>query len=117
MFQEYLDNKALQKHDWKVFREKVPQWQENYMEKLNQEYIALLSGEGNASEKFWNLYKRQKTDKRSIGVQIEMNKSEMVCDILSFIREGVITVNDLDSFSEKLQKIIADYAEDCRRFI
>ena len=110
--EEYLGNKALQKYEWKIFREKVPQWQENYMEKLNQEYIALLSGEGSASDRFWEIYKRQKTDKRCIGVQIEMNKSKMVYDILSFIRKGIITVNDLDGFSENLQKIITDYMED-----
>ena len=44
--------------DWKLFRSKLPGWQEAYMEKLNQEYIELLSGEGNASSKFWALEKR-----------------------------------------------------------
>lgn len=39
--------------DWKLFRSKLPGWQEAYMEKLNQEYIELLSEEGNASDKFW----------------------------------------------------------------
>ena len=41
--------------DWKVFRSKISGWQEAYMEKLNREYIELLSGEGDASEKFWVL--------------------------------------------------------------
>lgn len=30
--------------DWKLFRTRLPIWQENHMEKLNQKYIALLAG-------------------------------------------------------------------------
>ena len=44
-------NKFSEK-DWKLFRSKLPCWQEAYMEKLNQEYIELLSGESNATDKF-----------------------------------------------------------------
>lgn len=48
----------ISKHDWKLFREKLPGWQENYMDRLNKEYIALLSAEDKkASEKFWKLEK------------------------------------------------------------
>lgn len=49
----------ISKKDWKLFREKLPDWQEKYMEKLNQEYIELLQKEGNASDKFWKLEKRK----------------------------------------------------------
>ena len=41
------------KKDWALFREKIADWQEAYMDKLNKEYIELLSGEGKPSEKFW----------------------------------------------------------------
>lgn len=30
------------KKDWALFREKVADWQEDYMDKLNKEYIDLL---------------------------------------------------------------------------
>ena len=43
--------------DWKLFRKKLPGWQEAYMDKLNQEYIQLLTGTGDASDKFWELEK------------------------------------------------------------
>ena len=46
----------IPKSDWKLFREKIGDWQENYMERLEQEYISLLSDDGNlASDKFWEL--------------------------------------------------------------
>ena len=41
--------------DWRLFRSRLPSWQEAYMERRNREYIALLSGGGSASEKFWEL--------------------------------------------------------------
>ena len=50
--------------DWKLFRSKISDWQEAYMEKLNQEYIELLSGDGYASDKFWALEKRIREDKK-----------------------------------------------------
>ena len=46
-------NKFSEK-DWKLFRNKISDWKEAYMEKLNKEYVALVSGKGNASDKFWN---------------------------------------------------------------
>ena len=111
--EEYYSNEALYKKDWKLFRAKIPEWQEAYMERLNQEYIALLSGDSNASEKFWELYKRQRKDKDCVGVQISMRgKSGMISDILRFIYEDVISINDLDGFSDELKEIISDYLKE-----
>lgn len=42
----------VKEQDWKLFRRKLPLWQEAHMDKLNQEYIRILSGEGDASDKF-----------------------------------------------------------------
>lgn len=47
----------VSKADWKLFRVKLPDWQEAYMNRLNREYIAILSGEGNPSDRFWALGK------------------------------------------------------------
>lgn len=49
------DMNRFSEKDWKIFRSKIAAWQEAYMEKLNREYIELLNGEGNASDKFWAL--------------------------------------------------------------
>ena len=42
----------VSKRDWKLFREKIADWQESYMDHLNKEYIKLLSGDKNPSDKF-----------------------------------------------------------------
>lgn len=54
--------------DWKLFRSKIAGWQETYMDKLNKEYMVILNGDGNASEKFWKLEERIKEDKKDCGV-------------------------------------------------
>ena len=53
----------IKEADWRLFRSRLPIWQEAYMERLNREYIALLSGTGSASEKFWELERRMREDK------------------------------------------------------
>lgn len=63
--------------DWRLFRSRLPIWQEAYMERLNREYIVLLSGSGPASEKFWELEKRVRKDKQSGGVVMCMSRANM----------------------------------------
>lgn len=58
------------KKDWKLFRDKISVWQEAYIEKIDKEYILLLSGDLPASTKFWELEKRLKIDKKKPGVCI-----------------------------------------------
>lgn len=40
------------KSDWKLFRVRIGDWQESYMERLVKEYVKLLGGAENASDKF-----------------------------------------------------------------
>lgn len=95
----------MSKRDWKLFREKLPGWQENYMAHLIKEYIRLLSAEDkNASDKFWELEKKIKTDRRHPGVILNMEKSKAIYDIISLVRLGVISFDDLADFSEDLQQ-------------
>lgn len=95
---------GIKKSDWKLFQERVPQWQEAYMEKLEEGYIKLLKGKGNPSDKFWELEKKIKADRKSIGVTIEMTKREMAFDLMKMLCEGVITTNDLEGFSDELRE-------------
>ena len=90
--------------DWKLFREKLSDWQENYMEGLVKEYANFLNDDKKpASEKFWELEKRIKEDKRHPGVIMEMSKSEVIWDIVRLIRLKVITYDDLSDISDELQ--------------
>ena len=92
----------ISKADWKLFRERVPEWQEHYMEQLTKKYIEMLSSPGNAFDHFWELEKRIRNDKKHPGVMLEMNKSEAIWDIAIFIKKKVITLKDLEGFSGDL---------------
>lgn len=97
----------ISKNDWKLFREKLAGWQENYMDQLNKEYIALLSSENKkASEKFWELEKRIKKDKKHPGVIMEMSRSQAISNIVYLIRLDVITYEDLAEFSDDLKQVV-----------
>ena len=96
----------ISKSDWQLFRAKLPEWQEAYMEKLLIEYAAILNEEKLASEKFWELEARIKEDKRKPGVIIDMHRSKMVNNILVLLNDGVITFDDLSDFSEQLKDSI-----------
>ena len=94
----------ISKKDWKLFRERLLGWQENYMEGLVKEYANFLNDDKKpASEKFWELEKRIKEDKHHPGVVMELKKSEVIWDMVCLIRLKVITYNDLLDFSDKLQ--------------
>ena len=97
----------ISKRDWKLFREKLAIWQEKYMACLIREYIALLSDEDKiASNRFWELDSKIKTDRRHPGVILNVRKSEAIYDIVRLIRLGVITYDDLADFSEDLQQAV-----------
>ena len=95
------------KEDWKLFRSKIPGWQEAYMERLNKEYIEILSSEGNASDKFWALEKRIYQEKRSPGVMVQLRKSDMPMQLLGMLGDGVIEWDDLKEFSPELQEVLS----------
>lgn len=88
--------------DWKLFRSKVSNWQENYIDMLNKEYIELLSDAGNPSEKFWKLEKRINKDKQNKGVLLEMKRSSLVLNLVSLVQEEIIGLDDLEEFSDEL---------------
>ena len=77
------------------------------MEHLNQEYIALLcENDRDASDKFWELEKRIRKDKKHPGVIMEMRKYEAIWNIVYLIRLDVITYDDLADFSDDLKQAV-----------
>ena len=98
--------------DWKLFRAKRVDWQEAYMDKLIHEYIALLSGDSNPSEKFWALEERINKDKHDTGVLMEMRRSMLISNICSLLNEGAITMDDLEDFSDDFKEYFKELMAD-----
>ena len=73
--------------DWKLFRKRLPEWQERCMEQLAESYAALLAGPGKASDKFWELEKRLRKDKKRVGVVADVSRSEMYYNLLYLLDE------------------------------
>ena len=92
------------KSDWKLFRSRIGEWQENYMKHLNEEYIELLSSEGNPSDKFWKLDERIKKDKKRPGVILELKKQKVAGDLATLVYDNAITFTDLEGFSDELKE-------------
>ena len=91
------------KSDWKLFRERLPEWQEKYMARLCDEYAAILTGKDRGSEAFWEIEKRIRADKKRPGVMAEVSRSEMPWIILGLLQDEAITIDDLDGFSDDLK--------------
>lgn len=96
----------INEKDWRLFKEKLPLWQERYMAQLNEEYIRILSVDLPASEKFWELEKRINHDKRNTGVITEMKRSNMYFCLVDLMKQRIITLEDLDGFSEELVRAV-----------
>ena len=92
----------ISKKDWKLYRERLTEWQEHFMERLVKEYMELLSSPGNASDHFWELEERIRKDKKNPGVLLDVRKSNAIWDIAAFVGRGIITMDELDGFSQDL---------------
>lgn len=106
-----LKEKNFTEKDWQLFKNKIVSWQEAYIDRLNQEYIELLSKDAAPSEKFWQLNKTMKKDVKKTGVQLEMKRSRLIVNLLSLINEGAIGFEDLEGFSEELKETIFAFIE------
>ena len=97
----------IKETDWKLFKELFPLWQERFISSLLGEYILLLKKEEQPSSRFWELYKRINNDKRKSGVIVnDLRRSNIEAIIISLIEEGVITSDDLLSFSNEFKMTI-----------
>ena len=98
--------------DWKVFREKLPEWQKAYMERLIKEYAELLNSDKAASEKLWALDKRIRADRQSFGVRANEESGSKLKNILTgLIIEHVISLEDLQDFSEELRESTSQWIQ------
>ena len=98
--------------DWKLFRLRLPEWQERFMGRLIGEYAELLNGDGEASDKFWELNERIGSDVKKVGVSAYMSRSRMLTNLTRLLSEGAITFSDLDGFSQELVELLKHICAD-----
>lgn len=99
--------------DWKLFRSKLPQWQENHIAELNRSYLELLKDDScEPSEKFWKLESKINEDKKHSGVCAEVKRSNMFNILIDLLNDGVICFNDLNEFSPDTKDKLAFLLEE-----
>ena len=104
-----MREQGFTKRDWTLFKSKIADWQESYMDRLNKEYIELLNEDADPSEKFWNLNKRIREDRKKTGVQLEMSRSKLISNIISLIVDGAISFENLEEFSDELKETVSSF--------
>ena len=104
-----MREQGFTKRDWILFKSKIADWQESYMDRLNKEYIELLNEDADPSEKFWNLNKRIREDRKKTGVQLEMSRSKLISNIISLIVDGAISFENLEEFSDELKETVSSF--------
>lgn len=106
-----MQEQRFTEKDWKLFRSKIADWQESYMDRLNGQYMEILSENANPSDKFWKLDKRIKEDKKKAGVQVRMSRSNLIYNIISLLNEGAINFEDLEDFSDGLKETVETFID------
>lgn len=90
-----------------VAKKRLPGWQEAFMASRIEGYVKLLSDETKlASDRFWQLDKMIKEDRKKSGVIAEMSHLDKDLILLNLLREGTITESDLEGFSEELTETV-----------
>ncbi len=78
--------------DWKLFRKRLPEWQEAYIEKLIRKYLALLSKNTNPTDRFWKLEQMITIDKKDPGVILtDICRSRLAMHLKRLYAGGIIT--------------------------
>lgn len=98
----------ITKADWKLLQEKLPGWQERYMERLLSEYAHMIENRDSASAAFWELEERISSDKRHPGVGVVLRKSDALSILKCFISDSVISFDDLEGFSDSLIEFLSE---------
>ena len=76
------------------------------MNRLCREYIDLLSSDLKASNRFWELEKRIKDDRKKTGVVATMSRSKMIFNIVNLVYDGAISMDDLEEFSDDVKESV-----------
>ena len=108
LFNAYFQDKMTQhikETDWKLFRRRVPEWRERYLEQQNQTLRALLEQPNQTPTTiFWQV--KNFADEQA-RVLVECfdghSRSTMERFMLTMYRYRVIARADMDEFSEELQ--------------
>ena len=97
--------------DWKKFRNSLDKWRERYLKWKNGEIRSILEDKNrNETEKFWDIVEFQKTEAKKLRDCLNNNsRSNMTLHIALMKRYKMIDQDDIDEFSEELQRFLKEF--------
>lgn len=98
--------------DWKLFRKRLPEWQERCMEQLAESYAALLAGPARHPTSSGSWRRGCARTRSCVGVVADVSRSEMYYNLLYLLDDKTITLEDLAGFSPDLRERLAMIARD-----
>src|SRR5690349_2171326 len=99
--------------DWRTFRDMVPRLRERYLGDRNVRIAAVLTDKNKSeTERFWDAMETMERESRVLRECLDgHSRSKMWLYMLTMIRAGMLTREDISNFSPDLQKEIC-YAFD-----
>lgn len=99
--------------DWKAFRKIVPELRERFLEDRNRELVAILDdGRNSPTERFWTAEGRLKEIAGILRACLDgHSRSKMGLSMMLMFRHGMLTVDDLEGFSEDVRGWILEANE------
>ena len=96
--------------DWKKFRNSLDKWRERYLQRKNDEIRAILENKNlNETEKFWDIVEFQKNESKKLRNCLDgYSRSNMTLHMAIMKRYGMIFQDDIEEFSEELQKLLKE---------
>lgn len=99
--------------DWILFRKRVGEWQQRIFRELVENYSFILSSPEQPSERFWKLRDTIERDLRISSLVLDIRRSKMDMNILTLLGDGVITLSDLEGFSDDVLEKARRYLQRC----
>lgn len=103
----------MKESDWKIFRKRVPEWRERYLQKKNKVIVGILTDQNKtATEQFWDT--KGKIDKEArilVDCLDGHSRSKMDWYLVLMYHHGLISNDDLKELSEELREHILKASE------
>lgn len=101
-------NRKPKESDWKIFRKRVPEWRERYLNGKNKEIVAVLTDkERTPTKQFWDAKEKMETEAKILARCLDgHSRSSMHWYLCLMYGHGLIQDADLEEFSQELREQI-----------
>jgi hypothetical protein len=99
--------------DWKLFKNNLPVWRENYLAKINKEIVSILLDEKTTdTEKFWKA-KGQLDNKAEIMKDCfdDTRRSMMLIKMMMMYKNEIIVMENISGFSKGVVENVKGFNE------